>query len=387
MHAVRASYRPDAALGVMVDEAVGSVQPPSNLRSSMMLLLKSRIWTLALLCAAFLAAPCWGDGQSPQESAPADSTVQQNLLTAERIDALIKQLDDANFNKRQAASVQLARGGRQVAEALEKAAQGDSREVTTRSIDVLKKLMESDDGETKAAAKAAMENLAKCDKPAAAKRAQEILNPKPEPAPEQPFPGGGIRIGGGQIQLQMNVQAIGGKGVKRVTIKQVNGVKDIDVAEGDRKIKIHDDPNQGIKVQITEKKDGKEETSKYEAKDADELKKKHPEAHKIYEEYTKKNAGGAIQIQGIQIGPGGGIQIKPGKVPAIPLPPQIQAVPKQPVEKPKAAAKIEKATKELQEITELLKKRADGGEELQKAVERLEELTRQLKETMDGLDE
>ena len=35
----------------------------------------------------------------------------------------------------------------------------------------------------------------------------------------------------------------------------LDGVKDIDVEEDGRKIKIHDDPNKGITVEITEKKD------------------------------------------------------------------------------------------------------------------------------------
>jgi hypothetical protein len=101
------------------------------------------------------------------------------------------------------------------------------------------------------------------------------------------------------------MQVIGGKGLKRMSIKIVNGVKDIEVEEKDRKIKIHEEPTGKIEVEVTQKKDGKEKTSKYQAENADELKKKHPEAHKIYEQYGKGNAGGAIQMPRLRLRRGG----------------------------------------------------------------------------------
>ena len=66
-------------------------------------------------------------------------------------------------------------------------------------------------------------------------------------------------------------------------MQNINGVKKIVANENGRKIQINDDPNQGIVVTVTE--NGK--AKKYEAKNADELKKKHPDGYKIYEKYSK----------------------------------------------------------------------------------------------------
>src|SRR2546426_468022 len=83
----------------------------------------------------------------------------------------------------------------------------------------------------------------------------------------------------GQIQIQVQAGGVAGPGgFKRMHMKNVNGVKEIEVDDNGKKVKIVDDPNNGIKVEVTEKnKEGKEETKKYEAKNADELKKNHPE--------------------------------------------------------------------------------------------------------------
>jgi hypothetical protein len=226
-------------------------------------------------------------------------------LSAERIDELAQQLDHTSFAQRQAATKELEKGGKQAIPALETAAMGTSREKTTRSIDLLKKFFETGDETTKAAAKEALTRLSSCNRPSAASRAQAALHPKP-PVEQIPWqlPGGGV------AQIQVQVQMIGGKGFKRMSMKNVNGVKDIEVEERDRKLKIHEEPTGKIEVEVTEKKDGKQTTSKYQADSADELKKKHPEAHKIYEQYGKGNGGAGIQIHGIQIQGGGQLPMR-----------------------------------------------------------------------------
>lgn len=170
-------------------------------------------------------------------------------------------------------------------------------------------------------------------------------------------------------------------------MKTNNGVKEIEAEENGRKVKITDDPAEGIKMEVTEKKDGKEATQKYAAKDAAELKTKHPEAHKLYEEYSQ--GGANIQIQGFAI-PAGAIPpgaVPPGfpGVPGVPgvaraariklLPPdELKAV----QEKVAAALKeLEGAAKELGEG-----KNADevkkGVEKVQAAKKLVEELQAQL---------
>ncbi len=178
--------------------------------------------------------------------------------------------------------------------------------------------------ETSAAVRAALTKLAESKNDVASSRAAKLLAKAADPQnkPRRRV-GGPIRLGG-NAQIQIQVQAVGGQGVRKIQIKNVNGVKDITVEEGGKKIAIKESPKDGIKVQVTEKnKDGKEETKKYEAKNADELKKKHPEAHKLYEKYSNNKGfqikgigiGGAVPIRPprIQIGPNGRIQIGPPK--------------------------------------------------------------------------
>ncbi len=214
---------------------------------------------------------------------PADAAA-----SAEEIADLIHQLDADQFSQREAATKRLTDIGKPAVPAVRKAAVEGSLEVTGRSIDILKNLYESSDEATKSAAEKALQELADGDHRAAARRAKDIL--KPKQAAGQRIPGGGIILGGANIQIQVAGAANG----KRVSVKTINGVKTIEAEEKDKKIKIVDDPKQGIKMEITTKKDGKEQTEKIEAKNADELKKKNKEAYELYEEYSKKQGGIAV---------------------------------------------------------------------------------------------
>jgi len=336
--------------------------------------------------AVFWTAAVRADETSAAAAAAAEKAAAGEELSPEAISKLVKQLDANSFAQRQEASKKLFAAGSSAIPALEKAAQGDSREVTTRSIDILKKHVDKGDDETKAAAKAALEALAKCETPAVARRAQEALKPKPKPG--DVAPGQGLPIMPGlppQVQRQIQIQVMGGAGVKRVNARNVNGVKDIDVKENGRKIKIHDDPNQGITVEVTEKKDGKDKTSKYEAKNADELKKKHPEAYKIYKEYAE-GQGGQIQIQmppmRIQGMPGGPIpfKIRPPALPGMFPQPQDDR-------QKKAAEKIEQTRQQLKDLAEQLKKQLGDDEKAQEKLKRLEEIQRQLDEVKEKLED
>jgi len=232
-------------------------------------------------------------------------------------DDLIRQLDASAFSERQRAMKKLKALGPGVIPQLEKAAQQGSREVTQRCLDLLGEHFDSADESVKKSAQEALERLARCDSPSASRRADEILNPNKTPPPPRTIIGGAMPLGGfNRAQIQMRV--IGGGGARRISIKNINGVKQIDVDEGGRKIKINDAPQNGIKMEVTEKKDGKDIVKKYEAKNAEELKKNHPEAHKIYDKYSYHGAGPVIQFGG------GNIQLQ-GQFRVLPLP----AAPKQ----------------------------------------------------------
>jgi hypothetical protein len=97
-----------------------------------------------------------------------------------------------------------------------------------------------------------------------------------------------------------------GMNARRISIQNNNGVRAINIDEGDRKIKINDGNSQPIKIEVTKKANGKDVTEKYEAKDVDELKKKHPEAYKIYRGWENQGnplgmqVGAAINIVQVQ---------------------------------------------------------------------------------------
>ena len=119
-----------------------------------------------------------------------------------------------------------------------------------------------------------------------------------------------LPIGQQQIQVQIQVNAFGGNQTRRIKIN--NGVRQIEVTENDLQVKITEDAQGGIQMEVTRKKDGKENTEKYAAKSVDELKKTHPDAGQLYEKYQQQ-VGAAIQIQAL---PG-----MPAARRAIPVPP------------------------------------------------------------------
>lgn len=253
-----------------------------------------------LMFAALVAFVSADDEPSGNNPAPAKAEAEVNSPPAD-VAELIQQLEANRFSKRQHASQKLLDAGKAAIPALAEAAMGEGRETTSRAIEILKKHFQSSDEATQAAAKTALEKIVQGTNGQAARAAEQALNPK-KAEPPQP-PGIQLRgVPGAQMQLQIQIQgALGGNG-KRVTMHNLNGVKTIDAQDGNRKVKITDDPNNGIKMEVTETKDGKDETKKYEAKNADELKKNHPDAHKLFEEYSKP--GGGIQIGGIQLQPG-----------------------------------------------------------------------------------
>ena len=259
------------------------------------------------LLSAFLMAVTMG--------LPAQS--QEAEVDELAIGTLIKQLASPNFAERQAASQQLSSLGQKAIPKLTAAALGANRETVTRSIDIVSNHLKSANKNLQAAAKAALKEISVVEQGVGPRLAREALappKPRPQPIPGQAAPG--IRI---LPQIQLQIQAGAQGGAQGIKMRNVNGVKDVEVTENGRKVKIHDDPNQGIKVEIIETKEGKPVSRVFQAKNADELKKKSPEAHKLYEKYAKGGAGniqlGNLQIQGNLFPPN---QIPRFNVPGVP---------------------------------------------------------------------
>ena len=79
--------------------------------------------------------------------------------------------------------------------------------------------------------------------------------------------------------------------IQEIKIRNVNGIKNIYVIENDRKITIMDDPDGGIKIEITDSQDGKPVTRTFQVKNIEELQKQSPEAHKLYKKYSQYAPG------------------------------------------------------------------------------------------------
>lgn len=247
-------------------------------------------WLLAAGCALLLAAAVRGDTLPEGASTPS---------TAEDVTQLVQQLDAPEFSERQEASRKLSEAGRGVFPQIEKAAESGTREVASRGVEILKNHFQGGDDETKQAAKGALERLAKSGNPAAAQRATEALNP---PADQVGIAAGNVGAINPAIQLalQQQIQAAQAQRIqfgalpiapgvgRRISVRSINGKREIEQQEGDKITKVRDGANGGIEAEITEKVNGKETTRKVEAKDLNELKQKEPAAADIYDRYTSR---------------------------------------------------------------------------------------------------
>lgn len=232
--------------------------------------------------------------------------VMAGLLRAEEtearpsIDALVRQLDAEAFTARQEASAALTERGQEALPALVEAASSDSAEISTRAIEILRKHYEGEQRELKTAAAKALQRLS-TGEGAAARSAAEILKPKSvagrPSAVLAPMPLAPARVrvvGPGGVRIAA-VAAKGG--VRRISVKDIDGLREIEVVEAERTIVINEDRAKAIKMKVTTKQDGEEEVKDYEADNADDLKAKHPEAFKLYEQYAKQEGAAVIRIR------------------------------------------------------------------------------------------
>jgi hypothetical protein len=210
------------------------------------------------------------------------------------IDSLVAQLDHAQLTKREEARRALMKAGRSAIPALAKAALSGKRSLIEKSIDILAKLSQSDDEETKDAAKVTLEMLSESEQPSTAERAKLVLESKT--ADEiQPFQGGD----------QFNNQF--GGGARSVSVSNVNGRRSVTVQEGGTETTVEELANGKIHVTIT----GGDEPVELLVKNLDELKKKSPEAFAIFQQHAGNGAGtfgkGMPNIKAVAGGNGGAI--------------------------------------------------------------------------------
>ena len=250
-----------------------------------------------VLLAVLLAAAGWvlAEGEKPDGPKQAEATASaaasaeaqagagaaKSEATAEDVAGWIRDLADDRFKVRDRATKKLIGAGKPAVTPVAKAAGSDSPEIAARSMNVLKALLGSRDAETSQAAKAALEKLAEDTEQQSGKRAREILDEARPPRGLQR-----VRVIGPGVGGLVNVRAVAARQMMVVNLN-VNGDRTVMVRENGKSVRIEQDNNQ-ITVTVTEKVDGKEKTKQYKAASVEELAKKHPEAHKLYEKYAGK---------------------------------------------------------------------------------------------------
>ena len=129
----------------------------------------------------------------------------------------------------------------------------------------------------------------------------------------------------GTTTVSAGTLQLGGAGTATTTALSIdaNGTRESQNEEYGQKVKITDDPQNGIKIVQTTHKGGTDETKTFEAKDATELEKKSPAAFKIYQKYLGNQGQANVGVAQAFAAPAGQIQIIGGGQiqlgPAIPL--------------------------------------------------------------------
>ncbi|REJ69281.1 MAG: hypothetical protein DWQ31_05265 [Planctomycetota bacterium] len=247
-------------------------------------------------------------------------------------EALVRQLDDNQFARREEASRAIERLGLPTIAALSRVAERGSVEASRRAFQLLERFANSADVALRGAARTALETISVGASSAAAERAKDLLATiagRGEDAAQQQAQQDRPRAGGRfpflellpQLEQRGGVLLRGGvPGVNSRTVVRNNDSLQIVVTENDRKVSITEDPTNGITVEVTEpqadaqaddpaenaRADGQENaavqdagqndaepastiTRRYVAKDAAELEANHPEAFELYQRYAAQN--------------------------------------------------------------------------------------------------
>ena len=317
-------------------------------------------------------------GASAQDQPKGETTAEGQAVakvapkaTAEEIAGWIKDLDVDAFKVREAATQSLIQAGTDAIAPVSGAAKGKSPEVTSRSITVLKTLAKVEDEKTKTAALAALDKLAEDKEHESGQQARDVLA---ELRP--PVRGRHVHGGGGMIVGNVgNVQIAGGGGQMAVFTIQMGGNRKVSANENGKQVDITED-NNGIVVTVTEKDDkGKPKVTVYKAPDEKELKKKHPEGHKLYEKYAGNNQGNVLI-------PGGQINIAAAQARAAAL----AARPR--LNLGQATSLVDQARAELDAAIKAVKAAKDGkptAEEIAKLLAQIEAANKKLEEARKNM--
>ena len=189
--------------------------------------------------------------------------------------------------------------------ALEEAIQAKNLEASSRAFEIVLRHFQKGSEENKAAAQAVLQRLAAGNDLVARKAKETLEKPKTSPMDEMNALNGRIRIlGGGRVIIRGDggllpgpagaAIPVGGGVFKSVSVSIANGIKSVTTQDGERTVKLKELADKTITGEITQKKEGKDTTDKIEAKSAEELKEKFPEAFKVYEQHFGKKEGAGL---------------------------------------------------------------------------------------------
>jgi hypothetical protein len=232
--------------------------------------------------------------------APAPSAPEPTVPPSVReLAAWVRDLGDDGYVVRDKAQSNLAAAGEAALEHVARAVGSAEPEVRQRAVDILRRHAIAEREPLATKARAALDELSRSKDSNAARAAASAIamndrtrqQQQDELAIRDRMVRGRVVFGGARPLVIARAKAIAiAPGATSLQISVVNGKRSI-VAQADgQKVEISDGGEDGIKMSITKKVDGKDKKESFTAKDADELKSKHAEAHKVYEKYTKPAA-------------------------------------------------------------------------------------------------
>ena len=263
---------------------------------------------MARLSLIVLFAPCLLLLSNVLADDAAKSKNAKEKLSEAEIQKLIDQLGSDRFIVRRLAEAKLSRVGRAALVPLAKAAESDVAETRFRAMDIFKRMLKSDDDETREATKKALEKLRESKVAATARSAKSLLE---QPMYELPAglwrgEGGaapGIRPGNivfGNAPSGIKITGAGivlGKTAQVAVTRIEDGQRVVDAIQGSGfGILILDGAKRpGIEIHVREPGEkGKPKFKRYLAKDQEELTENHPKIAELYQKYSRYQKSGTV---------------------------------------------------------------------------------------------
>jgi hypothetical protein len=232
-------------------------------------------------------------------------TLETTGLSSADVARLLEQLDAPEFGDRQDASRRLSEGGKAVLPDLEKAVATASREVSSRSLDILKQHYQQGDAELKQAAKESLARLSENKSASIAQRARNVIDPPKQVAANMPVGAGGFGgFRGPAIPMPVVpparfpppppiVPAALAPAVRSISISEINGNREVKIDDQTRVTTMQSRPGGPIDITVHDKIRN-EQVKSIKATDLDDLKAKDAELAQIYERYQQQGRAAVI---------------------------------------------------------------------------------------------